>query len=209
MNCAFTGCGLPRHAHGLCQGHHVQRKAGKALRPLKKLHFDPDPKTRISDRYTINPETGCHEWTGLRNAANYGRVLWLGKPYIAHRLSYIAFIGPIPSDGIICHRCDNPACVNPEHLFLGTHKTNAEDKVAKHRHPAQKRTHCANGHLRTDKNTAKYFYGGKRVRVCKDCSRTRSSERTKKFNAIGLTSRGKKPKQWVYPKHRIKNITLP
>ena len=82
-------------------------------------------------------ETGCWIWMGPVWAKNqnfcYGRVNTDGKAITAHRAAYELFVGPIPKGMFVCHRCDTPLCVNPTHLFLGTHEDNMRDMVAKKR----------------------------------------------------------------------------
>lgn len=80
-------------------------------------------------------ENGCWLWQACRFPNGYGALQVDRKKVGAHRISHEIFIGPIPAGRMVLHRCDVPACVNPEHLFLGTAKVNAQDRDAKGRHP--------------------------------------------------------------------------
>jgi hypothetical protein len=78
--------------------------------------------------------SSCWIWTGPDDCCyGYGRVQWKGERWRTHRLSYIAFMGPIPDDLQCLHHCDVPACLNPNHLYLGTPRNNAEDRSVRDR----------------------------------------------------------------------------
>lgn len=91
---------------------------------------------RIIRGMRLEPETGCWVWKNNKDRDSYGRVRIGGRKTTgAHRLSYITFVGQIPNGMRVLHKCDNPSCVNPEHLFLGTHSDNMRDMYNKRRHP--------------------------------------------------------------------------
>ena len=81
-------------------------------------------------------DDGCWEWTGDKTTAGYGTIK-LSRPIRknagAHRVAYEMFCGPIPSGMCVLHTCDNPGCVRPDHLFLGSHADNSRDMALKER----------------------------------------------------------------------------
>ena len=102
-----------------------------------------DPRDRLSAREYIQLRvdvmppttlpTGCWEWRGYKLHFGHGQAKWAGYPHKAHRLSYAAFIEE-PGDMGVLHKCDNPPCCNPEHLFLGTKGDNNQDAARKGRY---------------------------------------------------------------------------
>jgi hypothetical protein len=73
-------------------------------------------------------DTGCWEWSGLRNDKGYGRLWYAGRGWNAHRLAYQAWVKPVSDDVVIRHTCDNPPCINPKHLIAGTQQDNVQDR---------------------------------------------------------------------------------
>jgi len=127
---------------------------------------------RFLNKISIEPNSGCWLWTAAVDPNGYGNFHvnvheGLKK---AHRVSWDLFRGSIPEDTCVCHHCDNPPCVNPEHLFLGTTKDNMGDMSRKGRQNNQKKTHCKRGHPLTPENNLAHATR-KGFRACAACSK--------------------------------------
>lgn len=87
----------------------------------------------FSQQYRVDPRTACFVWLRSLERDGYGQFWYKNKKYKAHRWAYEQVHGSIPSGLFVLHKCDNPACVNPKHLFLGTNSDNMLDTVRKGR----------------------------------------------------------------------------
>lgn len=117
-----------------------KKKIEKPPLPQKPSYFEKRKKFLLSN-YTENPDTGCWEWNRFKGETGYGVMSFLGKRAYAHRVAYSllkdhslnVFLGGRNTETTVhvCHSCDNPRCINPEHLWLGTMEENIDDRETK------------------------------------------------------------------------------
>src|SRR5699024_2768962 len=128
--CGVEGCERVYYAKGMC-----------------RLHWERVRTNGTTERATIDPSTSpaerlaqlsrregdCIVYTGHLNQYGYGQITVQGKGMTAHRLSYETHRGPLAPGSVVCHTCDNPPCINPDHLYAGTHADNGRDKRVRRR----------------------------------------------------------------------------
>ena len=139
---------------------------------------DMTPEERLMSR--VDGTEDCWMWRGAVDGHGYGVLVWHGhRRHRAHRAMWEVTFGRIPEGFFVCHHCDTPACVRPDHLFLGTQADNMRDMCAKGRHGKgyalrpRHLTHCPDGHEYTLENTRRNARGSK---VCRLCSNRHSRE---------------------------------
>ena len=151
---------------------------------------------RLESKMIPEPNSGCWLWLGGTNIVTCGRrepehrpVIWFkGKHEYANRISFLAYKGSIPEGRLILHSCDNSLCVNPDHLYAGTHQDNSNDMIQRKRNHWQKQTHCKYGHPFEGQNLIVYTQqteqGPRFKRFCRAC--------LKRSNAIYYAENKKK-----------------
>jgi hypothetical protein len=145
---------------------------------LASIMEAPPPGAVPRFQQMIKPSpSGCIVWVGCTNRGGYGSFTIRNRKITAHRFAWIAANGDIPDGMWVLHSCDNRACVNPDHLFLGTHAENMADMVRKGRPRPAKSSYqltgrCFRGHdpkfIRLARNG-----DGRTVRACRECLRIR------------------------------------
>lgn len=134
--CAVETCSRSAHTRGLCPTHYQRlRQHGDVMADREIGYLSHRSLRERFWRYVdICGPNACHLWTGARNGNGYGVIADDdGRQLIAHRAAYKLAYGAVPTGMEVCHRCDNPPCVNVRHLFLGTRTDNVRDMYAKGR----------------------------------------------------------------------------
>ena len=135
--CEEEGCDSKHLARGFCNKHYrAWRKYGDPqYRKITPRGLGLQERLQYTgwSEVTGSLETPCWEWKGARNSGGYGKFQLRGQEWIASRAAYEATYGEIPSGLLVRHKCDNPPCVNPEHLEVGTYQDNRDDQILRNR----------------------------------------------------------------------------
>lgn len=133
--CSVENCNKDKRARGFCSMHYARLMRRGSVDIVLPHHVGSIKYKSLREcLYSGISESDigkCWIWQKSIKKANYGNLWWDGKHYISHRASWIVHFGSIPIGLNVCHKCDNPQCVNPSHLFLGSYLVNNRDRKNK------------------------------------------------------------------------------
>lgn len=130
-NCSFNGCTGKAQSRGLCMKHYTRWRRYSDPSHVQRVRSCDESDFWLRVSKAAHPK-GCWEWQGSLNDRGYGRFTVQRKQIFAHRHSYFLAHGLYPSR-LCLHSCDNPRCVNPDHLRDGTHQDNHDDMISRGR----------------------------------------------------------------------------
>jgi len=134
-------------------------------------------KLRFESKFS-KLENGCWQWNAGTNSYGYGWFRFNKRPYLAHRFSLYFYRDDfdLNSEKLVLHKCNNPLCVNPDHLYVGSNHDNMNDLIRSGNFYQKKKTHCPQGHEYNEVNTLRYN-GWRR---CAICHREKEEQRRKR-----------------------------
>lgn len=154
--CSINDCDKPFVARGFCGAHYMEaRRANQSFSVVR-------PHGSLEERFfrKVDKTEKCWVWIGNTSRNGYGSIQSGGKgsPTLsAHRLSYEMHKGQIPDGLVVMHSCDNPSCVNPDHLSVGTFKENTHDMIAKGRKRTVAPKGTSNGKAKLNDDLVRYI----------------------------------------------------
>jgi len=146
--------------------------------------IDDKTKARFFNKVKKH-KSGCWDWQSGTVGIGHGQFWFNGKAVLAHRFSYQAFVVPFNQHIQVMHKCDNPGCVNPKHLFLGSQKDNMQDcsKKGRIQRQSKRMKACSRGHAFTKANTKIYYRNGYKCRRCLTCRSVWEYKNRSRLNA--------------------------